>query len=73
MIGRYFERRYQIGNIGMYRTFDVMYKDENNGCIVVAKFLKNKNNPWNTWNLYTRYSIERKTGLLNTVQIIEFE
>ena len=71
MIGRYFERRYQIGNIGMYRTFDVMYKDENNGCIVVAKFLKN--NPWNTWNLYTRYSIERKTGLLNTVPIVEFE
>ena len=57
----------------MYRTFDVMYKDENNGCIVVAKFLKNKKNPWNTWNFYTTYSIKRKNKLLNTVQIVEFE
>lgn len=41
------------------------------GCIMVAKIPKNQNNPWNNWNLYARYSIERKTGLINTVLIIE--
>lgn len=40
---------------------------------MVAKILKNPNNPWNNWNSYTTYSIKRKTGLLNTVFIIEFE
>ncbi len=44
-----------------------------NGCTVVAKFPKIQNNPWNNWNLYTTYSIKRKTTLQNTVLIIEFE
>lgn len=43
------------------------------GCIMVAKIPQKPNNPWNNWNLYTTYSTKRKTGLLNTVLIIEFE
>ena len=39
----------------------------------VAKILKKPNNPWNNWNSYTTYSTKRKTALLNTVLIIEFE
>lgn len=40
---------------------------------MVTKILKKPNNPWNNWNLYTRYSTKRKSVLLNTVLIIEFE
>ena len=43
------------------------------GCTMVAKILKTQNNPWNTWNNYTTSSAKRKTGLLNTVLIIDEE
>lgn len=45
----------------------------NTGCIMVAKFRPKQNNSWNIWNNYTRYSVERKSGLLNTDLIICFE
>lgn len=40
---------------------------------MVAKILKKPNNPWNNWNLYTRYSPKRKNTSLNTVLIIDGE
>ena len=40
---------------------------------MVAKNYQKQNNPWNIWNNYTRYSVKRKSGLLNTELIIEFE
>ena len=40
---------------------------------MVAKSYKTLNNLWNNWNLYTTYSTKRKSVLLNTVLIIEFE
>ena len=39
---------------------------------MVAKFHQKQNNPWNIWNNYTRYSVKRKSGLLNTVLIQVF-
>ena len=48
-------------------------RGRNNGCTMVAKILKKPNNPWNNWNLYTRYSTIRKSVLLNIALIIEFE
>ena len=61
------------GTLILSPTFHVVYKVGDTGCIMVAKFLKKPNNPWNNWNSYTTYSTKRKTGLLNTVPIIEFE
>ena len=51
----------------------MVYKVGDTGCTMVAKKLKNQNNPWNIRNYHTAYSTKRKTGLLNTVLIIEFE
>lgn len=54
-------------------TFHVVYKVGDNACTMVAKIPKNQNNPWNSRNNYTISSTKRKTTLLNTVLIIEFE
>lgn len=47
----------------------MVYKEGDNGC----KIPQTTNNPWNRWNYYTRYSVKRETGLLNTVLIIDNE
>lgn len=57
----------------LFPTFHVAYTVGDTGCILVAKVLKNPNNPWNTRNNYTTSGAKRKTGLLNTVLIIEYE
>lgn len=54
-------------------VYEQLYKDQNFGCIMVAKVSLNQNNPCNTWKFHTTYSIKRKNKLLNTVQIVEFE
>ena len=57
--------------MGLSRALNelVMYYRLHHGC----KNPQKPNNPWNNWNSHTTYSIKRKSGLLNTVLIIEFE